>query len=105
MASPLARAPFPHALVPKLQLGNALVPEALLRQSPAMRSRYRIREPDCAHFVTATIVEWLPVFTTAACCDILVRSLAFSREHKHLRIHAWVILDSHFHAILSAPDL
>ena len=70
-----------------------------------MRSRYRIHERDHAHFVTATIVEWLPVFTSAACCDILVRSLEFSRQHKGLKIYAWVILDNHFHAILAAPDL
>ncbi len=70
-----------------------------------MRSRYRVREPDHAHFITATIVEWLPVFTTRECCDILVSSLAHCRDHKGLKIHAWVILDTHFHAILSAPDL
>ena len=29
-----------------------------------MRSRYRIHEPDAAHFITSTIIEWLPVFTT-----------------------------------------
>jgi putative transposase len=72
---------------------------------PPMRSRYRIHEPDRAHFVTSTIVEWLPVFTTAACCDILVRSFDHCRNQKGLRIHAWIILDNHFHAILAAPDL
>ena len=70
-----------------------------------MRSRYRIQEPDHAHFVTATIVEWLPVFTTAACCDVLIRSFEHCLEHKGLRIHAWVILENHVHAILSGPGL
>jgi putative transposase len=70
-----------------------------------MRSRYRIYEREHAHFVTATIVEWLPVFTSAACCDIVVRSLVYSRQHKGLKIYAWVILDNHLHAILAAPDL
>jgi hypothetical protein len=70
-----------------------------------MRSRYLIREPGRAHFVTATIVEWLPVFTPAATCDILVRALLYAREHQGLRIHGWVILDSHFHAVMAAPDL
>ncbi len=70
-----------------------------------MRSPYAIRDGPSAYFITATIVEWLPVFTTAACCDIIVRSLLHCREHKALQIHAWVILDNHFHAILSAPDL
>jgi REP element-mobilizing transposase RayT len=70
-----------------------------------MRSRYAIREPNGTYFVTSTIVEWLPVFTTAACCDIVVRSLLHCREHKGLQIHAWLIMENHFHAILSAPDL
>ncbi len=70
-----------------------------------MRSRYRVNEPDAPHFITSTIVEWLPVFTSAACCDILVNALNYSRLHKGLKIYAWVILENHFHAILGAPDL
>ncbi len=70
-----------------------------------MRSRYLVLQPARPHFVTATIVEWLPVFTTGAACDILVRALLHTREHKQLRIHGWVILDNHWHAVLGAPDL
>jgi REP element-mobilizing transposase RayT len=70
-----------------------------------MRSRYRILEPHAPHFITSTVVEWLPVFTSAACCDILVRSFEHCRAHKALRIHAWVILDNHFHAIVAGPEL
>ncbi len=70
-----------------------------------MRSRYRVSRPDAAHFITSTIVEWLPVFTTQACCDILADSLQFCRENKGLKIYGWVILHHHFHAIVSAPDL
>jgi len=46
-----------------------------------------------------------PVFTTATCCDILARSFEYCRQHKGLRIHAWEILDNHFHAIVSGPNL
>ena len=70
-----------------------------------MRSRYRILEPDAAHFVTATIVEWLPVFTSDGCCEVLVQSLLYCRQHRALEIHAWGILDNRFHAILSGPAL
>jgi len=70
-----------------------------------MRSRYRVLAPDNAHFVTSTIVEWLPVFTTAARCDILTASLDYCRRHKGLLIYGWVILDNHFHAIVAASDL
>ena len=70
-----------------------------------MRSRYGFREAGAAHFITGTVVSWLPVFTTAARCDILVESLKFSREKKGLKIYAWAILDNHFHAIVDGPDL
>jgi hypothetical protein len=39
-----------------------------------MRSRYRILQEHHAHFVTGTIVAWLPVFNTAASCDILIQA-------------------------------
>ncbi|MEO6971364.1 MAG: hypothetical protein ABI217_10765 [Chthoniobacterales bacterium] len=64
-----------------------------------------MNEQDQAHFVTSTVVAWLPLFTTAARRDILVDSLAYCRTKKSLKIYAWVILDNHFHAILAAPAL
>ena len=70
-----------------------------------MRTRYRVLEPQAPHFITSTVVGWLPVFTTAARCQIIVDSLEYCRAHKGLKVHAWVILDSHLHAILAAPDL
>jgi putative transposase len=70
-----------------------------------MRSRYRILEHDFAHFISGTIVAWLPIFTTAERCDTLVQAFKYCRQHKALKVYAWVILDTHFHAILAAPDL
>ena len=70
-----------------------------------MRSRYGVRDPHAAHFITSTTVAWLPVFTNAARCNILVDSLQFSRERKGLLLYAWVIMDNHFHAIVAAPEL
>ena len=70
-----------------------------------MRSRYYVREQGQAHFVTSTIVEWLPVFTSPACCDILVQSLDYCRRNKGVSIYAWVIMENHFHAVLQAEEL
>jgi putative transposase len=69
-----------------------------------MRSRYSVREPEQAHFVTSTIVNWLPVFQTTACCDILVSSLDFCRREKGLRLYAWVILENQFHAVVRSDN-
>ena len=51
-------------LVPKVRLwARKLGLATALRGGQAadvMRSRYQIREPECAHFVTSTIMAWLP---------------------------------------------
>jgi putative transposase len=70
-----------------------------------VHSRYRFNESDSAHFITSTVVEWLPIFTTPACCEILVDSLEYCRKHKGLQLHAWVIMENHFHAVVAAPNL
>jgi len=69
-----------------------------------MRSRYKVTEPG-GYFLTATIVEWLPVFTCPESCGIILDALAFCREHKGLRIRAFVIMDNHIHLMAEAPDL
>ena len=79
------------ALVPKVRLWERTLPVATPwrgGQDRRMRSRYRVHEPDRAHFVTSTIVAWLPVFTSPECCQIFVDAFAYGREHKGL--HPWL---------------
>ena len=70
-----------------------------------MRSRYRIAELEAPHFITCTIVGWLPVFTRIKYLDIITASLSFCRQTKGLRLHAYVILDNHLHLVVSADNL
>ncbi len=62
-------------------------------------------EPHAPHFITSTVVAHLPVFSHASRCDILIEAFEYCRKNKGLRIYAWVILDNHFHAVVTAPDL
>lgn len=70
-----------------------------------MRSRYKIYENDDTHFLTATIKDWIPVFTHPEACQIIIDSLAFCREHNGLQLYAYVIMDNHIHLIARAPGL
>ena len=70
-----------------------------------MRSRYKITEKNGIYFVTSTIVEWMPVFTTQKYFDIVIQSLKFCKDQKGLKLSAFVILDNHFHLIVSGPEL
>jgi putative transposase len=45
------------------------------------RSRYVITEPDAPHFLTCTVVEWLPIFTRPEAVGILLNSWTYLREH------------------------
>ena len=70
-----------------------------------MRDRYKILDPQGIHFLTSTIVEWLPVFTKERYFQIIIQTLKFCMDHKGLKLYAYVILDNHFHLIASAPNL
>jgi putative transposase len=70
-----------------------------------VRSRYLVREEYQAHFVTSTIVDWLPVFTTSDCCDIVTEAFDYCRKHKELKLYGWVIMPNHFHAVVQATEL
>ncbi len=41
------------------------------------RSRYQITEADRPHFLTNTIINWIPVFTRPATVQIILDSLAY----------------------------
>jgi REP element-mobilizing transposase RayT len=69
------------------------------------RSRYRITEPDKPHFLTSTVLEWMPVFTRPETVQILLDSWSHLREHHGLRLYGFVILENHCHWAARAPQL
>ena len=48
------------------------------------RSRYKIYEPTHPHFVTCTILHWLPIFTRQESVDIILNSLKFLQKQDNL---------------------
>jgi putative transposase len=69
------------------------------------RSRYLITEPDKPHFMTCTVMEWLPVFTRPETVQIVLDSWRFQRKHAGLRLYGYVILENHLHFIAQAQNL
>lgn len=69
------------------------------------RSRYLILEPDQPHFLTCTVLEWLPVFTRPDAVQILLDAWAHQRQHAGLRLFGYVILENHLHFVAQAPRL
>ena len=57
-----------------------------------------------AYFVTFTVVGWMDVFTRKECKHIIVDSLKYCQQNKGLIIHAWVMMESHLHLVISASE-
>ena len=70
-----------------------------------MRSKYKVYENEGVYFLTSTIIEWVPIFTSKLYFNILASSLNFCTENKDLKIFSWVILDNPFHLVCQAPEL
>lgn len=69
------------------------------------RSRYVITEPDRPHFLTCTVVEWLPVFTRPEAVQIVLDAWRWLREHEGLRLYGYVVLENHLHFIAHSERL
>ncbi|RBM65745.1 REP-associated tyrosine transposase [Vibrio paracholerae] len=68
------------------------------------RSRYTITDPQQAHFITLTVLHWIPVFTRPATVEILLDSFRFLSKDG-LKVYAWVILENHCHFVLQSKAL
>jgi REP element-mobilizing transposase RayT len=69
------------------------------------RSRFRFGESPWPHFLTCTVVGWLPVFTRPETVQVLLDSWQFLQDHDRLTLLGYVVLENHVHFIASAGNL
>jgi len=69
------------------------------------RTRYKIYDNAYPHFITCTVVEWLPVFTRQDSVQILLDSWSFLQREGRLKLFAYVVLENHVHFIASSDSL
>src|SRR4051812_2037785 len=63
---------------------------------------YSMSNPEGIYFVSFSVVFWIDVFISRCYKDIFVESLKFCIANKGLRVHAWCLMSSHVHLIISA---
>jgi REP element-mobilizing transposase RayT len=69
------------------------------------RTRYKVCESRSPHFLTCSVVGWLPVFSHPESVEIVLDSWRYLQQHQRLTIFGYVILENHLHLIGSAEDL
>ena len=68
------------------------------------RSRYKIIHPEQAHFITLTVLHWIPVFTRTETVNILLDGLKHLSQ-EGLIVYAYVILENHCHLVVQSKAL
>jgi REP element-mobilizing transposase RayT len=66
-----------------------------------MSEKYKFVDKDGMYFVTMTTVGWVDLFTRFELKHVIVDSLRYCQKEKGLIIHAWCLMPSHLHMIVS----
>jgi REP element-mobilizing transposase RayT len=69
------------------------------------RSRYKYSGDNRPHFLTCTIVGWLPIFSNSKMIDIIINSLKFLQKTDRIQVFGFVIMIDHLHLIASSENL
>jgi REP element-mobilizing transposase RayT len=69
------------------------------------RTRYKIYNDEQPHFLTMTVMQWIPLFTNPEIVSIIFESLRFVQKERNVTLYAYVIMEHHLHLIASAPEL
>lgn len=69
------------------------------------RSRYRFADDYYPHFMTNTVVAWLPVFSYPSLAEVVFDSWRFLQREREIQILAFVVLENHLHWIAVGPEL
>lgn len=65
---------------------------------------YKIHDQSKPHFITATVVDWIDVFTRKGYRDCLIASMDYCIQHKGMVVFAYVIMSNHIHMVVQAKD-
>ena len=69
------------------------------------RSRYKVFENGQPHFMTCTILNWLPLFSDKEIAQIVIDSLSFLQKEKRLTLFGFIIMENHLHLVASGENL
>jgi len=69
------------------------------------RDRYKILDPTAPHFLTCTIVQWLPLFSHPANARILLDALAYLQQDAGMTLYGYVVMENHCHLLAQSPAI
>jgi len=68
------------------------------------KSRYKFTQLDQPHFMTLTVLNWIPVFTRPETVAVFFDSLQHLIQ-EGLKLYAYVVLENHIHLVAQSQNL
>lgn len=68
------------------------------------RSRYKICDEQAPHFLTCTVLNWMPLFTRPETTDIILEALHHRQEQDGWKIYGYVILENYMRTIVQTKN-
>ncbi len=69
-----------------------------------MSSKYKVKNREALYFITITTIDWVDIFTRPIYKHMVIESLTYCQQNKGLTIHAYVIMTSHIHLVVSSAN-
>ncbi|KIA85657.1 transposase [Flavobacterium sp. AED] len=69
-----------------------------------MKEGYVIRDQTLPHYITATVVDWIDIFTRQTYRDSIIESLDYCIKNKGMILYGYVIMSNHIHLIIQSHD-
>ena len=69
-----------------------------------MKEGYVIREQEKAHFITATVVDWIDVFSRKSYRDCIIECFDYCIKNKGMILYGYVIMSNHIHMIIQSNE-
>lgn len=65
---------------------------------------FKIRNQELPYFFTATVVDWIDVFTRKIYKDCIIESFDYCIKNKGMIVFGYVIMSNHIHFIVQSKD-
>jgi REP element-mobilizing transposase RayT len=76
----------------------------MTQNNTAIKEGYVIRDQTLPHFITATVVDWIDVFTRKTYRDTVIECLDYCIANKAMVLYGYVIMSNHVHLIVQSSD-
>jgi len=76
----------------------------MIHNNTTTKEGYVIRDQTLPHFITATVVDWIDVFTRKTYRDTVIECLDYCIERKGMVLYGYVIMSNHIHLIVQSSD-